>query len=165
MSKGKITAIFVHGDNLISNIIQDVTSGYYAHVATKLPSLGYIVEAEGSPEDGYPAGVRKSPIDKYDNDPNAYFIDVNLPNIEEAEAEALRQLGNPYSFYDCLAGGMYDLYGIRFPGDGTNAYDCSKSHLLIVRAGGINLLPDEDASHITPMDDERAEEKLGGENV
>lgn len=98
------------------------------------------------------AGVWIHDADKYDNDPNAVFIDVDVPDLEGAETEARKLIATHYGYLDCVVGGYYDITGKQIPADGGITANCSETVTLILRAGGFNVLPGVEADAVTPND-------------
>lgn len=145
----KVTVIFVYGDGFIDKIIDGVTDGIYSHTAIKI--LGGVVEALGvkDPGDDYP-GIWLHPADKYDNNPNAKFIDVEIPDLSGAEETARKLIGKLYGYTDCIVGGLHDITGLNIPGDGDITDNCSETVPRILRGGGLNILPGIYADDITP---------------
>jgi hypothetical protein len=52
--------------------------------------------------DKYP-GVWLHAADKYDNNPNAEFVEIDLPNLAAAEVEARRLIGTLYDTGTAIA--------------------------------------------------------------
>ena len=146
----KLTVIFVSGDSEVDKIIDEVSHGPISHVAIKI--LGSVLEAEGikDPTDKFP-GVWLHPLDKYDNDPHAIFIDIDIPYLIDAEGEARRLLATPYGYIDCIRGGIHDLTGIDIRGNTITA-NCSETVTRILRSGCFSILPDVPPDDVTPND-------------
>ncbi|MBP2658501.1 MAG: hypothetical protein H6Q69_1533 [Firmicutes bacterium] len=138
------------GDNsqFIDREINTISHGEYGHVAIKI--LGGTLEALGVPDSGdkYP-GVWLHAADKYDNNPNAEFVEIDLPNLAAAEVEARRLIGTLYGYGDCVRGAIYETTGIRIPGNSITA-DCSETVTRVVRAGEFSVLPNFYPDDITP---------------
>ena len=149
----KLTIIFIKGDTTseIDNIIDTASRGIYCHVAIKI--LGSVLEALGEKDesDPYP-GVWKHNITKYDNNPLAVFVEVEIPDISNAEDEAQNLIGRPYGYIDCIDGGIYDIMGKQLPSDGDFTDNCSETVVRILRDGGYNILPGVEADCLTPND-------------
>jgi len=147
----KATVILVQGDNtnLVDHVINDVSQGEYSHSAIKF-DWG-IIESLGikDPGDKYP-GVWLHDPGKYDN-AMVTRIEVDLPDIPAAEVEARLLIGTLYGYTDCVRGGLYDLLGVELEGNKITA-NCSETVTRILRAGGLNILPDIEADCITPND-------------
>lgn len=145
----KVTVIFVSGTSIVDKVIDAVSHGKYSHVAIKI--LNGVVEALGVKDQGdkYP-GTWIHDASKYDNNPDAIFIDVDLPDIDRAATEASTLIGKPYGYIDCINGGVYDLTGYQLPADKGITENCSETITRILRAGGFNILPDVTADCITP---------------
>jgi uncharacterized protein YycO len=140
----KTSVIFVHGDNFISEAIETITNSEWAHVGILM--FDGIVESLTS-------GVAISPIDAYEGY-HVKYVDIDIPNMAMAEAQAKAMIGVPYSYFDCIEGGLHDLLGIEFPSDGETTTNCSKLVALILRAGGCDL-GQESPNELTPADDDR----------
>lgn len=166
------TVVFVGGDSFVDDTIETITKGNFSHTAIQI--LDGTLESLGIPDDGdrYP-GVHLHDIRKYDNDPDAVFVKVILPNPEGAIKKAKELNGKFYSYIGCIEGGAYDIFGInihpwiiklanlgifRLFGIPTNVdtgewtMNCSETVSRILRAGGLNVCPGVDADCITPMD-------------
>jgi hypothetical protein len=161
---GKVTVIFVRGstDNIVDKVINDVSHGDYSHVAIKF-DWG-VIEALGvkDPSDKYP-GVWLHSVDKYNN-ADVKLVDVDLSDLPAAEDEARRLIGTLYGYTDCIRGGIYDLTGVKLPGNVLTA-NCSETVTRILRDGGLNILPGIDADCVTPNDLCRALEAQYGQNI
>jgi len=146
-----VTIIFVSGHSIIDTVINTVSHGQYSHVAIKI--LEGVVEALGVKDigDKYP-GVWLHDAEKYDNNPDVKMIDVDLPDIAGAEAEANNLIGTLYGYLDCINGGYYDITGKQLTNDGKITANCSETVTLILRAGGLAILPELSADYITPND-------------
>jgi hypothetical protein len=168
----KITVVFVGGDSGVDKVIDTVTNGNISHVAIKI--LGGTLEALGIKDsvDKYP-GVWLHDTAKYDNNPYADYIDIDLPDLASAEKKAKLLLGKFYSYIGCIEGGAYDLFGVQLHpwltkvinvltikalglpvniDTGEWTMNCSETVTRILRAGGLNILPGVDADCITPED-------------
>ena len=147
----KVTVILVQGDNtnVVDHVINDASRGVYSHSAVEFP--WGVVESLGikDADDKYP-GVWLHDPGKYDN-ATAKFIEVDLPDIARAEAEARRLIGTLYGYTDCVRGGLYDLLGVELEGNKLTA-NCSETVTRILRAGGLVILPDVEPDCITPND-------------
>lgn len=152
MSSGTVTVILIKGDhnNLVDDVIMDVSRGEYSHSAIKI--LGSTLEALGQKDQGdlYP-GVWLHAPDKYDNNPAAVFIQVELPDLAAAEAEARRLIGTLYGYTDCVRGGLHKLIGVDPVGNAITA-NCSETVTRILRAGGFDILPEVTPDCVTPVD-------------
>ncbi|HWR05683.1 hypothetical protein, partial [Sporomusa sp.] len=135
---------------LVDRVIAEVSHGDFCHTAIKI--LGGTLEALGMPDEGdkYP-GVWLHAAGKYDNNPSAEFIEIDIPNMVEAEAEAIRLIGTPYGYTDCIRGGIYDLTGKQLPGNSITA-NCSETVTRVIRAGEFTVLPAVIPDDITPND-------------
>lgn len=146
---GKVIYVFVGGNDKIDKIITSVSGGDKSHVAIKL--FDCILESTGEREetDPYPGVWLHSP-DKYDNNPYAEFIEVEIPDIEGFKNEARKLLGTPYGYSDCIRTGVFDLLGIEIP-DNDWVMDCSELGTRLARAGKLDILPNIEAGCIDPM--------------
>ena len=66
---------------------------------------------------------------KYTNNPNAEFIETEVPDIDALKEEARRLLGTPYGYTDCLRIGIYEILHIEIP-DNAYVLDCSENQPL-----------------------------------
>jgi hypothetical protein len=158
----KVKVIFVGGDTVIDKTIKTVTNGQYSHVAiqtTDPQGKPCIYEASGIPDeiekDPYP-GVWRHRADKYDGNPYAKFISIDLPDKEAADAWAESKVGTLYAYPGCVLGGLHDLTGVNLPLDGELTMNCSEFSTRFLREGSLDILHGLFADGITPMDDERA---------
>ncbi|VBB05091.1 Hypothetical protein LUCI_0297 [Lucifera butyrica] len=149
-----LTLIFVGGDSEVDKIIQGATHGPYSHVAGII--LNSTLESLGMKDrsDPYP-GVWLHDPDKYRDSPDAEFIEVEIPDLMAAESEARKLIGSPYGYVDCVRGGLYDLTGVKLPGN-LLAMNCSETWTRILHAGGLKVLNDVAPDCVTPMDLRRA---------
>lgn len=154
---GKVTIIFVRGSetNLVDKIIADVSNGPFTHVAIKVPGVG-LIESRGDFGPGViPPCVRVSSWRKYDN-ADTEAIDLELPDLEAARAEAEKLVGSLYGYVDCAGGAVHDLMDIDLKGNGLVSANCSETVARVLRSGGLSILPGVEADNITPMDLKRA---------
>ena len=155
----KVTVIFVGGTSFVDKVIDGVSHGVHSHVAVK--ALGGVLEALGvkDEEDKYP-GVWAHSADKYDNDPNAKFVEVDVPDVEAADKWAEGIISTPYAYVGCIDGGLHDMLGTNLPCDGQLTMNCSETVTRYLRAGKCDLLHGVYADAITPADDEKALEAV-----
>lgn len=148
MSTGVIRVILVGGDSTVDKLIQTVEGGKETHVAGIM--LGSIAEATGLKEkhDLYPGFWLHDPT-KYDNNPDATFYNVEVPDIEAANEEVRRLIGTPYGYSDCLKYALHKCTGVDMP-DNTLSVDCSEAYTRIFRAGGLNIFPDLSPDEVSP---------------
>jgi hypothetical protein len=152
----KVQVIFVRGENnLVDNAIVAATGGPFVHVAIKVPCVG-LIESLGKGGPGIlPPCVRISSWRKYTN-ANVKIIEIDLPNIEAAQAEAEKLIGRPYGYIEDLTTGLRDILGINYPGDGDITDHCSETVARILRSGGQNILPGTAPDNMSPEDEEKA---------
>jgi hypothetical protein len=126
---------------------------------TDLPSHAAYVSKLGIYEALYPAVVL-SPLNAYDNIRHK-IIEIDMPDLEAAEAYAAEQVGKPYSFLSCAEAELYALTGklINAQQDGT---DCSQLDINIGRVGKLAVLGSEPAALIRPSDLFNELIRLGG---
>lgn len=148
MVLSKLKVVFVGGNSVIDQVINDVTHGTVSHVAVEI--LGGTLEAKGMKEesDKYP-GVWLHEPGKYDSNPLARIMFVDVPDVPGAEAEARKLIGTLYGYTDCVRGGMRDLTGVELPGNTLTA-NCSETVTRVLRAGGLDVLPGVPADCVTP---------------
>ena len=151
----KVTLIFVGGESEIDNLITGVTGGEYSHVAGIL--FDSIYESTGLKEesDPYP-GVWLHDPQKYDNNPSMKTVEVIVPDIQALKREARNLLGKKYAYLGCIEGGLYDKLGIKISIASDFAVNCSETWARLLRAGGVNILPEVPVDCITPADLYRA---------
>jgi hypothetical protein len=145
-----LTVIFSHGKAWYSKIIEEVEKGPWSHTAGLI--LGSTLEAQGVKDEGdaYP-GVWLHPPDKYRDGIDAAFVTVDIPELAAAENEARKLLGTLYGLIDCANGGVYEIFGKKIPGDGVLTVNCSETWTRILRAGGLNVLPNLEPDCVTPQ--------------
>ena len=163
MAKVKVFFVRAAPYSFVDEAISVFSKGKYIHTAIEilggtLESLGEVVQDESGND--IPPGVRLSPLGKYDNRKDVLPKIVEVPDLAGAEAVARKLIGTPYGYIDCAEGGMFDQTGIALPDDGWLTADCSKTVALVLRGGGVDILPGIPAGDLTPMDDLNA---LGGE--
>jgi hypothetical protein len=148
----RVTLISVGGDSKIDNLIKDVSPGAKKYGKSHVAMLLFdgVYESTGLKEeyDPYP-GVWLHNPHKYDNNPGATFIEVEVPDIEAMEDEARRLLGTPYGYTDCVKTGLYELFGIEIP-DNDWGIMCSELCTRLFRTGKVPILPEVPAGCISP---------------
>ncbi len=148
-----VTVILVHGldDSIVDKVIQQFSDGPYSHSAILFDNGLGVVESLGIKDehDPYP-GVWSHNPHTYD-DAVAKKITILLPNQELAEEETRNLLGSLYGYTDCVKGGLYDLLKIKLPGN-TLSINCSEFVTRVLRAGGLNVMPDVEPDCVTPND-------------
>lgn len=152
----KLTVIFTgNNENKFSKLISKVTKGEYTHVAIKI--LDSVAEAFASCIEGdpYPGFWLHEP-NRYDKYQSAVFVDVEIPDLKAAEKQARHLLGTAYGYTDLVNAGVYNLTGKSLPGTGKYTVICSEAVVMILRSGGLNILPGVNADSISPMDLYRA---------
>lgn len=155
----KVKIIFVGGTELIDEAIETITCGKHSHVAVL--TNGYVYEASGIPDtedpnpDKYP-GLWKHRENKYDGNPYAKVIEMEVPNKEAGDIWAESMIGTPYAFGGCAIGALHDLTTLNIPGDGTLTMNCSEFATRYLRACNADILHGIYADDVTPADDEKA---------
>ena len=144
----KVTLIFVGGDGRVDKLIEGVSGGDVSHVACLL--FDSVYESTGMKEesDPYP-GVWLHRPDKYNGNPDAQVIEVEVPNIEGLKAEARRLLGTPYAFGGCVKTGIFDMLEIELP-DNDWTMHCSETVTRLLRGGELPVLQKNKAGVIDP---------------
>jgi hypothetical protein len=144
----KLTLIFVGGDSRVDKLIEDVSGGDVSHVACLL--FDSVYEATGMKEESdlYPGTWLHNPT-KYDSNPDARFIEIEIPDMAALKGEARNLLGTPYAYGGCIKTGIYDLSGIELP-DCALTTHCSETITRLLRSGGVNILPDIEPGCIDP---------------
>ena len=143
---------FAGGTTLIDKAIQKISGGDYADITHAfIYLLDSIAEAEGVKEydDIYP-GFWLHPPDKYAGDTHVRLIDLDVPDIEAAKAEARKLIGTPYSYHGCLEAAA-NLTGIDLPTDGERTVMCSEAVTRILRAGGLDACSGIEPDMVTPV--------------
>ncbi|MBP2654270.1 MAG: hypothetical protein H6Q73_1839 [Firmicutes bacterium] len=141
----KVKVLFAFSDGLeIDRLVDWGEGGGDLPCHTGIFLNGYIYEA-------LKQGFVKSSENSYDGR-RIKILEVDVPNIEEAEAEAEKLLGTPYGWKACLDGGLHDVLGVTVPGDGEKTVDCSESVTRILQAGGLDIFRDFSADNVTPAD-------------
>lgn len=140
MSTSKVVMVFVGGDSWLDKEIETVSEGDVSHAAGILFDSTY--EAIGLKEetDKYP-GVWLHRLNKYNGNPYAKFIEVEIPDIEGLKDEARKLLGTLYGYMNCGRTAVYDLTGIQIP-DNSLTVMCSETWTRLLRGGKVNVLPD-----------------------
>lgn len=152
---GEAIIIAVSGDTPIDNIITRFTGGIYSHVA--IQTNENVVEALGTKEDDDPyPGVWKHDLHKYDNDPNAKFFKVKVPNLGAGNKWLESVIGTPYAFPGCVVAAISIATGVSLPCDGELTMNCSETVARYLRECGLDFLSGEFADSITPFDDVEA---------
>ena len=144
---------FVGGDSWLDRAIEGISGSQYADIShAYIHLLGSIVEAEGVKQysDPYP-GVWLHPPDKYDGDPHAKCVIVDLPDIEAAQAKARELIGTLYGYTDCIVTATKFLTGHNIFAGGENTMHCSETVTRILRAGGLQVCPGLQADEVSPV--------------
>jgi hypothetical protein len=152
----KLTLVFVGGEGWASEIVKKVTDSRFSHVAVKILDSVWESQAVCDPGDKYP-GIWLHPLNKYDNNPNAVFVDIEISAeaLKRVENKARKMIGTFYGYSDCLRGGLFDLLKIALKGNGITA-NCSEGALKLLRVIPLNYYAGIDADCITPGDLYRA---------
>ena len=160
----KVVLIFVGGDSNVDRVIETVSKGDVSHVAGLLFDSAYESTGLKEESDPYP-GVWLHWPDKYNSNPDARFIEVDVPDIEGLKTEARRLLGTPYAYGGCIKTGIYDLLDIQLP-DKDWTMHCSETWTRLLRNGGANVLPDTEPGCIDPYNLEmEVLNNFGGQDV
>ena len=138
----KVDVMFTVGHDLMGEIIEAVTDSEFSHASIFL--LDGIVEAIGE-------GVVISDVHKYDKI-GKEIVSVEVPNMPAAIAVAHSLIDKEYGFGDCITGAIFDLTGVEIGGLNKETVNCSETVTLILRAGGVKILPEIEAGCITPQD-------------
>jgi|GEM_PF-1528328 len=147
----KVIVIFVGGYSKIDNLIEGVSGGVednISHAAMLL--LGSTLESTGEKEehDLYPGVWPHSPT-KYIGNPNAKFIEVEVPDLAAGEEKARQLIGTLYGYSSCVKTGVYEIFGVKIPNI-IPVMDCSQMDVEVLRVMGLNILPDIPACCIAP---------------
>ena len=148
----KIVVGFVGGNKNLDRAIKyfsDSEEYDITHAFTMI--LNSTCESRGIKEKSDPyAGVWLHDPDKFCNDITARFIEIDIPNIHNAERMARFLIGSAYGFSSCLAFFLKKVFGINFP-DNKHSCNCSETQALILRAGGLDVYPNMQANEISPL--------------
>jgi len=144
----KVTLIFVGGDSKVDKLITGVTGGTKSHVAGLILDGTYESLGVKDGSDLYPGVWLHSP-QKYLNNSDAEFVEIEVPNLDALKAEARRLLGRPYGYTDCIRTGIYEIFGIAVD-DNDYVMDCSETWTRLLRAGGLDILPTIQPGCISP---------------
>jgi len=151
----KIKVLFSYPCTPFGKLVEDVEGkGEPSHTGIIL--YGQIFEALEN-------GFVKSPLNSYDAFKHK-IVEVNVPNLSHAQLEAKRLLYTPYGYFDCIVGGARRILNrilkhlfkrainIEFRGNGERTVNCSEAVTRILRAGGLDVLPEVYADDVTPAD-------------
>jgi len=150
----KVKILFSYPCTPFGKLVEDVEGkGEPSHTGIIL--YGQIFEALEN-------GFVKSPLNSYD-DFKHKIITINISNLSHAQLEAKRLLYTPYGWVDCIVGGARRLINrilklfnksinIEFRGNGERTVNCSEAVTRILRAGGLDVLPEVYADDVTPAD-------------
>lgn len=148
----KIVVGFVGGDTNLDKAIKyfsDSENYNITHAFTMI--LNSTCESRGIKEVSDPyAGVWLHNPNKFVNDKSARFIEIEIPNLKNAEQMARYLIGSAYGFSSCIAFFLKKVFGINFP-DNKHSCNCSEAQALILRAGGLNVYPNMIANEISPL--------------
>jgi len=134
----------------------------YPCTPTPLGELIEAVEGKGEPShtgiilygkifEALANGFVKSPLNSYDAFKHT-LVEVDVPNLSHARLEAKNLLYTPYGWWDCIISGIKSLFGLQLRGNGTRSVHCSEAVTRILRAGGLEILPEVYADDITSAD-------------
>lgn len=151
MHDGRGNSHFVGGDSEVDNLITRVTGGEYSHVAGYLFDSVYESTGIKESDDPYPGVWLHSPR-KYEGHRIVRTVVVEVPDMESLQDEARRLIGRPYAYLGCIEGGLYDKLGIKISIASAFAVNCSETWARLLRAGGVDILPEVPVDCITPAD-------------
>lgn len=150
MAKVKVLFIYPHGKGvrrLIGEVV-DIAEGRGedpCHVAG-FRQNGKLLEA-------IQPAVTDATDPRFYDDCKVRIIIVEVPDITAAEAEADRLIGTPYGLItDCVSGLIHETTGRHVVLDDRGTANCSETWTRILRAGGLNVLPETPADCVTPLD-------------
>ncbi len=143
-----LTLIFVGGNSFVDKAIEKVSDGEISHTACFLFDSTYESTGEKEEYDLY-SGVWLHSPNKYTGNPDAKFIQVEVPYFDALQEEARRLLGTPYGYAQCLRTGIFDILGMQPPSPEWTMH-CSGTITRLLRAGGMNVLPDIQPGCIDP---------------
>jgi len=162
----KMVVGFVGGDTDLDKFIEKFSHGEDVDVSHAFLMLfGSTYESTGAKEeqDPYP-GVWLHNPDKFIDDQHAKFIEVEVPNKRAGEDKARELLGTLYGYTDCLETGLKELFNISIP-DNELSMHCSETVTRILRAAGIDILPNIEAGQVSPAALYKEVMQLGGQDI
>ena len=144
---------FVGGDTLLDKAIEGFSGSQYADIShTYIYLFDSILEAEGVKQysDPYP-GVWLHPADKYDGNPHAKTVEIDLPDLAAAQSKARELIGTLYGYSDCIVTATKFLTGYNIFSGGELTMHCSETVTRILRAGGLPVCPGLQADEVSPV--------------
>ena len=144
---------FVGGDGWLDKAIEAISGSQYADIShTYIYLFDSILEAEGVKQysDPYP-GVWLHPADKYDGNPHAKTVEIDLPDLAAAQSKARELIGTLYGYSDCIVTATKFLTGYNIFSGGELTMHCSETVTQILRAGGLKVCPDLQADEVSPV--------------
>lgn len=148
---------FVGGDTWVDEVIKFFSESYQENITHAFAMVyGRPFEAEGVKEEGtkYPGAWFTPRRHKYKEDQYkglVKYIRVEIPDLEAFEDKAVSLQGTLYGYSDCLAAEYKKLTGNDALVDGETTVMCSETVSLMLRAGGLNVLPDLQPDQIMPV--------------
>ena len=140
--------IFAGGETDVDKAIIGITGGRYSHVGGYL--FDSVYESTGIKEesDPYP-GVWLHNPHKYDSSDIVEFIEIGVPDLLALKQKARELLGTVYGYSDCIKTGIAEIFHVGIP-DNEFSMHCSETWTRLLRAGGLDILPDAKADSISP---------------
>jgi hypothetical protein len=148
---------FVGGDTWVDNVIKFFSNSYEENITHSFAIVyGRPFEAEGikEPNTRYPgAWFTPNRYKYYDEKFKGLvkYIRVEVPYLEAFEDKAVELQGTLYGYSDCLATEYKKLTGEDALVDGETTVMCSETVSLLLRAGGLNILPELQPDQIMPV--------------
>lgn len=148
---------FVGGDTWIDDVIKFFSNSYSENITHSFAIVyGRPFEAEGIKEEGtrYPGAWFTPNRYKYFNEKFkglVKYIRIEIPDLEAFEDKAVALQGTLYGYSDCLAAEYKKLTGNDALVDGETTVMCSETVSLLLRAGGLDILPNLQADQIMPV--------------
>lgn len=164
----KVICGFAGGIGLIDKAIEAFSGAQTEDISHAFIMLfGRPYESEGikEPDAPYP-GVWFSRRGKYDGNEHVKYIAVDVPDMAALEDKAFELNGTLYGYIDCLSTGIKLLTGTNALVDGEKTMMCSETITRLLRAGGLEVLPDLEPDQVSPVTLYRALlNDLGGQPV
>jgi hypothetical protein len=146
---GTIKIVFVHGSGFVSETIEKVEQLKVTVKDGFIPShCGIIIDNVF--QEAIFEGFIETNVNRYPPEiVRVYELDV--PDIDSGKQKFQELTNKPYGYRALVNGFLYTMTGINTDGDGEETGDCSEMDTRIIRACGVDILPNVSADCVTPL--------------
>lgn len=142
-TKKSVKILFIaEPDKIAGKVVDFVEDSWQSHVAFVINNTMY--------EAVMPVLTNENSVDKYKYH-YVEEIEVDVPHIHNAISKANSLIGTPYGlFTSCVMGGIHEVFDISIGTNSSLSIDCSEYATIVLREGGVPVLPELLAGSITP---------------